>query len=137
MAGFVNQAENATLDAWFGSQVLGPATWYVGLMTVGHDDTGTGGTEATGNNYSRIDVVNDATNFPDAANGQKQNGAPISSDESTGAWGQIVQIAFFEVLSGGVPQFIFDIPVGPNRQNIDGAQQVWEMDTAGLTLTLD
>lgn len=137
MAGFTDPAENETLDAWFGSATLGPATWYIGLMTTAHADAGTGGTEvASSNNYSRIAVTNNATNFPAASGGAKSNGTVIRSAVSSGAWGTAVQLAFYEVASGGTPQVLVDIPVG-QRQNIDGANQVFEIAVGDLDFTLD
>jgi hypothetical protein len=136
MAGFTDPAENETLDAWFGSTVLGPATWHIGLMSVAHADAGTGGTEFTGNNYARINLTNNATNFPAAAAGAKSNGTVIRSNTSSGAWGTAVQLAFYEASTGGVPQVLVDIPIG-QRQNIDAGNQVFEIAIGDLDFTLD
>lgn len=136
MAGFTDAAEAQTLDAWFGSQVLGPATWYVELMTAAHADAGTGGTPVSGGNYSRIAVTNNATNFPAASGGSKSNGTAINSATSSAAWGTPLQLAFYEAASGGTPKFLFDVPVG-NRQNIDAANQVWQLPAGALTMSLD
>lgn len=86
MAGsFSNYLENALLDhALGGGNYTRPATVYIALFTVAPSDAG-GGTEVSGNNYSRAAVTNDATNFPAASGGAKSNGVAITFATPSGS----------------------------------------------------
>lgn len=134
MAGFTDSAEVATLDAWFGSQVLGPATWYLALFTTAAGDAGTGGIEVSGNGYSRLAVTNNPANFP--SGNPKANASTLRWPTSTGAWGTPVQVGFFTASTGGTSQVLADIPAN-KRQNIDAANQAFEVPVGDLSLALD
>lgn len=87
MAGsFSDFLELELLDHVLGAATYSPpATVYVGLYTAAPTDAG-GGTEvSTGDwsNYSRIDVTNNATNWPAAAAGAKSNGTAMSFGAAT------------------------------------------------------
>jgi hypothetical protein len=66
-----------------------PATIHVGLFTVAPTDTG-GGTECSAGNYARKAVTNNATNFPAASSGLKQNGVPIDFVQANADWAPVI-----------------------------------------------
>lgn len=99
MAGsFSDTIENQVLDSLLGSG--SPATVYVGLFTVDTNDAG-GGTEVSGNNYSRVAVTNNATNWPASSGGAKSNGTAITFATPSGSWGTVVAMGIFDASSAG------------------------------------
>lgn len=101
MAGFSDFLENELLDHVFGNAAYSaPATLYMALFTAAPTDAG-GGTEASGGGYDRADVTNNATNFPAATGGLKENGASISFATASGSWGTVTHWALFDANSGG------------------------------------
>ena len=64
---------------------------YIGLLDVG-------GTELTGNNYSRVDG---STAWSASAAGTKTNDTLIEFAEPSGAWSEAVSVAFYVAASGG------------------------------------
>jgi hypothetical protein len=99
---FSNYLENEILD-----HVLGNASWsapgtvYVALGTALSAD-GDSFTEVTGNNYSRVSVTNNATNWPAASSGWKQSGTAITFPTATpSGWGIITHFAIFDASTGG------------------------------------
>lgn len=81
-----NAYENKLLDAILGPGFTKDATVYVAVCTTAPSDTALG-TEPSGLNYARVAVVNNATNWPAATNGQKSNGVDITFPVAYGAWG--------------------------------------------------
>jgi hypothetical protein len=86
--GFSNATELKVLDHVFGGpDYVRPANLYVALLTEAIDDTDTGTTiaakEASYEGYARLLVVNNATNFPAAADGVKTNGVALTFDQCT------------------------------------------------------
>jgi hypothetical protein len=102
MAGsFADYLEDELLDHVLGgADYARPATVYVGLYTVAPTDAG-GGTEVSGNNYSRVAVTNNATNFPASSGGAKANGTAVTFATPSGAWGTIVAFGIFDAASAG------------------------------------
>lgn len=74
---------------------------YIGLSTANPGVSGSGLAEPSGNNYSRVSVANDATNFPNASGGAKENATLITFPTPSGGWGLITHIATFDAASGG------------------------------------
>jgi len=100
MAGsFTDYLENALLDSYFGSGT--PATLYVGLSTTAITDAGGNITEPVGNNYARIAVTNNATNWPAASGGAKSNGAAFTTGIASGSWGTVTDFFISDASSGG------------------------------------
>lgn len=81
-----------------------PATVYVGLFTVAPTDSG-GGTECSAGNYARKDVTNNATNWPAASGGLKQNGTPINFVQANADWAPpgspVVAFGLFDAPTAG------------------------------------
>lgn len=99
MSSFTNYTENLVLNWLFTTNsVTRPTAWYVGLFTAAPSDTG-GGTEVSGNNYSRkatgtITVSGTATTATNAAS--------IEFDPATGGnWGTITHVAIFDASTSG------------------------------------
>ncbi len=102
MGSFTNYLENRTLDHFFGATAsTAPATLYIGFSTTTINDDGTGITEPVGNNYSRIAVTNNATNFPAASAGSKSNGVAFVSAVASGSWGTLTHAFIADASSGG------------------------------------
>lgn len=101
---------NKMLDLRYGGGTYTkPASIFVALTTTEPTAAG-GGTEASYTGYSRIEVVNNAANFPNAANGQKTNAAAITFGVAGTAGGTIVGVKIFDALTGGNMLDFFVIP---------------------------
>src|SRR5690349_18898367 len=93
--------ENKILDHMLGGpDYTRPATVYVALFTTAPSDAG-GGVEVTGGSYARVAVTNNATNFPGASGGAKQNANTITWPTATALWGTVVAVGIFDAASGG------------------------------------
>jgi hypothetical protein len=73
-----------------------PSAVYLGLSTGDFTDTGSGSSELTGNNYSRVSVAFDA-----AASGATSNTSAIDFAAASGNWGTVSHWALFDAASGG------------------------------------
>lgn len=97
--------ENALLNGVLGGPAFPlPTTVYIALSTAAYSDTATGAamTEVSGNGYARVAVTNNATNWPAAASGQKQNGATFTFPAATGTgWGTVTAFYICDAASGG------------------------------------
>ena len=89
--------DNKLLDICLGNGT--PATVYVGLCT-GVTAGGVVSGEPSTNNYARVAVTNNATNFPAASAGSKSNGTAINFPTPSGAWGSLTTIFVSESSSG-------------------------------------
>lgn len=102
MGSFADYLENELLDHAFGAALFTPAgTLYVGLSTTAINDAGGNITEPSGNNYARVAVTNNATNFPAASGGAKSNGLAITFPQASGAWGTVTHFFISDAPSGG------------------------------------
>jgi hypothetical protein len=77
-----------------------PATTHIALFTVAPTDTG-GGTEVTGGSYARVAFTNNATNWPAASSGLKQNGVAINFAQASADWGTVVAFGIFDASTSG------------------------------------
>jgi hypothetical protein len=101
MSSFSDYLELELLDHVFGNAAYtAPATLYFALFTAAPSDSG-GGTEVSGNNYSRVSVTNNATNFPAASAGAKSNGTAITFATPSGSWGTVTHMGIFDASSAG------------------------------------
>jgi hypothetical protein len=127
-------AENKVNDALLRGQPLGaPATWYVGLCTDLRADA-SAGVEPVGNAYARVAVAATLANFSGTqapgsttastgTDGTSENNVTIIFPTSTGAWGNIQSVRFYDAASGGNSWIAIDLPAA---LNVSGA---------GFTLT--
>lgn len=96
-----NYLENILLDEVLGGDdYTPPATVYIALFTSAPSDSG-GGTEVSGGSYARVAVTNNATNWPAASAGVKQNGTDVTFAQATAGWGTVVAFAVFDAGSSG------------------------------------
>lgn len=103
MAGsFTDFLELEILDHVFGAAAYtAPVTLYFSLSTTANTDAALG-TEATGTNYARKDMTNNATNFPAAAGGAKSNGVAITfATAGSGGWGTVTHTAVHSAVTAG------------------------------------
>ncbi|NDG19067.1 MAG: hypothetical protein EB117_12455 [Betaproteobacteria bacterium] len=102
MAGsFSNFLENKLLDQIFGGVAYTfPASIYIGLATTVASD-GSTFTEISGNNYARVAVTRNQTNFPAAVAGAVSNGTAITFPQASGSWGTIVAVGVFDASTAG------------------------------------
>lgn len=88
-----------------------PATVYLAASTVDPGESGSALAEPSGNNYSRVVLTNNSTNFPAASAGVKSNGTLISFPAATGAWGVITHYALMDASSAGNILYRFTLTV--------------------------
>jgi hypothetical protein len=92
--------ELALINNEYGAVAAGTvATRHSGLFTTAPADSGSGGTEVTGGNYSRVAVTNNATNFPSA--NPKLNANPITYPQASADWGTIKATGWWDAASAG------------------------------------
>lgn len=97
-----NYLENEILDHILGGgDYTRPATVYIGLSTADPGEAGATLAEPSGNNYSRVSVTNNSTNFPAASGGVKSNGTDITFPTPSGSWGTVTHVVVFDASSGG------------------------------------
>jgi len=97
-------SENKILDIYFGSSgstTPPPTTWYVGLSTTTPTEAGGNVTEPVGNGYARRPFANTKSNFTVAASGSLTSASAIQFAESTGSWGTITHVLFYDAVSSG------------------------------------
>jgi hypothetical protein len=91
----------------FGATVYtAPVTVYMALSTTTPAADGTNFTEPSGNNYSRVAITNNTTNFVAATSqpgaGQAQaNGTVFSMPQASGSWGTCTYVGLYDASSAG------------------------------------
>lgn len=98
MAALSDHAEALLLD-WLmtSGSATRPTAWYVALYTAAPSDSG-GGTEVSGNGYSRQSVAFGAASSP---GGTTSNTAAVSFTASGGDWGIVTHIGILDASSSG------------------------------------
>lgn len=98
MAALSDYAEKLLLD-WMmtNGSATRPTAWYVALYTAAPSDSG-GGTEVSGNGYSRQAVTFDAASTP---GGTTSNTGAVSFTAAGGSWGTISHIGIFDAATSG------------------------------------
>ena len=97
MSGLTTYEANRLLDIQLGNGT--PATVYAGLCTgVAANGTITG--EPSGNNYARVPLTNNSTNFPAASAGAKSNGTLVNFNVPSGSWGTLTTFFISDAASG-------------------------------------
>lgn len=98
MAGWSDTVENAILDCYLNqTNITAPTAIYLGLYSSNPTDAG-GGTELSGNNYSRVDVT---LSFGAAASGACTNNVAIDFPVASGVWAAATSFGLFTASSGG------------------------------------
>jgi hypothetical protein len=98
MAALSDHAEKLLLD-WLmtNGSATRPTAWYVALYTAAPSDSG-GGTEVSGNGYSRQAVTFAAASTP---GGTTSNTGAVTFTAAGGSWGTITHIGIHDALSSG------------------------------------
>jgi hypothetical protein len=105
---------NRIIQRAFGNiSFVTPSTMWLGLSTTTINSDGTGATEPVANNYSRVSIVNDATQWGTATNGVLYNIAAFTFPQSSGSWGTITYMAFYDAASTG--NILFFDTLSPSR----------------------
>lgn len=98
MAALSDHAENLLLNFLMTSgTATRPTAWYIGLFTAAPNDAG-GGTEVTGNGYSRQTVSWDTAS---GTGGTTSNSTAETFTASGGDWGTITHIGIFDASTSG------------------------------------
>jgi len=112
MAAMSDYLENKIIDQVFRGQAYSfPTTLYVGLYSVSPSDA-SGGTEISGNNYSRVSVTNSLANWAGTqssasttastgTSGTTSNNASITFATPSASWGTVVAFGLFDAASAG------------------------------------
>lgn len=99
---FTTYMDNAILNEFFGgTNYVPPANLFVALSKTAPTKGGTNVTEPVGSAYTRVQLTNNATNFPGASNSTKSNGTIIAFPEATGDWGTITHYVVYDAVTGG------------------------------------
>ena len=125
---FSNTFETHVLQYVFTTDsVTRPTAWYVGLFTADPTDTGSGATEITGNNYSRVSAT-----FTVSGNAATTTAA-VEFSAATGSWGTISHIGIFDASSGG--NLIAHSALTASKAIASG--DVFRIPTGDIDITLD
>lgn len=125
---FSNTFETHVLQYVFtADSVTRPTAWYVGLFTADPTDTGSGATEITGNNYSRVSAT-----FTVSGNAATTSAA-VEFSAATGSWGTISHIGIFDASSGG--NLIAHSALTASKAIASG--DVFRIPTGDIDITLD
>ena len=108
--------------------VTRPTTWYVGLFTSDPTDTGSAGTEVSGNGYARTSVTFSVTG--DTASNTAGVEFPAASG---GSWGTVSHIGIMDASSGG--NMLVAAALTTAKEITDG--DVFRIPTGDLDVTLD
>lgn len=115
-----NYLENKVLDHVLGgSDYTRAATVYLALSTADPGEAAGTIAEPSGNNYARLAVTNNATNFPAASSGSKSNGVDMTFATPSGTWGLVTHFAVFDASSGGNMLFYGALTVSKTINNTD------------------
>lgn len=74
-----------------------PSAYYIGLSSTAPSVDGTGSTEPTADDYSRIEI----TNFSVPENGIVKTVGPLSFNESTSDWGTVSHYVIYDAPTEG------------------------------------
>lgn len=128
-----NYLENKVLDHVLGgSDYTRSATVYVSLHTGDPGETGASEV-ASSNNYSRLSVTNNGTNWPSASGGSKSNGATFTMPTPSGSWGTVTHFGIWDAASSG--NFLFGGALGSSKA-INSGDTV-QFASSAITITAD
>lgn len=100
---FSDYQEKRTLDNVFGAVAATPAvTYYISLHTANPGQAGANEV-ASANNYSRVAVTNNSTNFPNSSGSPatKSIGAAINFPTPSGSWGTATHFGIWDASTAG------------------------------------
>lgn len=98
---FSDFLENELLDhVWSAATYSAPANIHVALSTTTPNDDGTNFTEPA-SNYARVQVTNNATEWPAASGGAKSNANDITFVAASGSWGTITHFGMYDAATMG------------------------------------
>lgn len=112
MAAMSDYLENKIIDWFFRGQTFTPpAGLHVGLLTAAPSDTG-GGTEVSGNNYSRVNLAPSLTNWAGTQaagstvastgnTGTTSNNSAINFPTPSGSWGAVTHFGIWDAATAG------------------------------------
>lgn len=138
-------AENKVYDALLRGQPLGaPATWYFGLCTDLRGDA-SAGVEPSGNAYARVAIAASLANFSGTqapgsitastgTDGTGENNVAITFPTSTGAWGNIQSVRFYDANTAGNSWIAIDLPAA---LNVSGASFTLSFANGQLSFQID
>jgi len=103
--------ENKLIDHIFrATAYTAPTTIYVGLLTAAPNDAG-GGTEVSGNNYSRASLAASVSNWKSTngttsgassgTGGSTSNASAITFATPSASWGTVTHFGLYDAASGG------------------------------------
>ena len=126
---FSTYLQNALLNAAFrDTSYSSPSAVYVALFTTEPAADGTGGTEVSGNGYSRK-----VATFAAPSSGVIANSAvPVSFPVATGGWGTVVAIGIYDASTSG--NLLALGPLMSSTAVLTG--QIFELATSELTIQL-
>jgi hypothetical protein len=102
MGSFGDYLENKVLDkVWGNVDFSASGNMYIALSTADPLDDASGIAEPVGNNYSRVTVANNTTNWNTASGGATSNKTAIEFPEASGSWGTISHFAIFDDPTAG------------------------------------
>jgi hypothetical protein len=112
MSAMSNYLENKLVDQLFRAQSAPTtSTLHVGLFSAAPNDAG-GGTEISGNNYSRVSVTSSLANWAgtqsagstvasSGTGGQTSNNAAITFATPSATWGTVTHFGIFDAATSG------------------------------------
>jgi hypothetical protein len=129
MAALSDHAENLLLN-WLMTtdSVTRPTAWYVGLYTAAPSDAG-GGTEVSGNGYSRQSAT---WGTASGTGGTTDNTGNVTFTAAGGDWGTITHIGIHDASTGG--NLLWHGAMSASKTIADG--DTLQFNTGNIDLTL-
>lgn len=96
--------QNAALNTVLGGpQFTLPSFVHIALSTAAFTSTATGSamSEVNAGGYSRVQVTNNTSNWPNASNGSKANNAVFTFTSATANWGTVLSFYIVDASSAG------------------------------------
>lgn len=112
-----------------------PATVFIALHTADPTETGAVGEVPTTNNYSRLSITNNVTNWPAASAGSKSNGTLFTfATPGVGGWGLVTHFSIWDAVTAGNCLFVSSALAIPKNIN---QNDVVTFGIGTLTVTAD
>lgn len=108
MGSFSDAVETAVLTAFTGTAFTVPSTLYLGFSTTTVNDDGTGITEPSGNNYSRLAVAMNTTTWTVSGN-TMTNAIALTTATASGSWGTLTDCFLISTASGAGTLYAADV----------------------------